>query len=69
MRPGATLLVLERLLERGSAAELIDLHMMVLTGGRERSPADYTTLLNDAGFRVNRVARTIGPAIIEAIAV
>jgi SAM-dependent methyltransferase len=69
MRPGATLLVLERLLERGSAAELIDLHMMVLTGGRERSPADYTTLLNDAGFRVNRVARTVGPAIIEAIAV
>lgn len=69
MRPGATLLVVEYLLERGSAAELIDLHMMVLTGGRERSLAEYTALLNDAGFHVNRVARTAGPAIIEAVAV
>jgi hypothetical protein len=69
MQPGRTLLVLEQLLERGSQAELLDLHMMVLTGGRERSLDEYRALLQAAGFETARVIYTAGPAIIENLAV
>ncbi len=33
------------------AAKLLDLHMMAITGGRERSAAQYAALLAEAGFR------------------
>ncbi len=33
------------------AAKLLDLHMMAITGGRERSEAQYAALLAEAGFR------------------
>ena len=69
MRPGTTLLLVEYLLNRGSITELLDLHMMVLTGGRERTLPDYQALLGQAGFRLTRVAYTAGPAIIESLAV
>lgn len=34
---------------------LKDLNMLVLVGGRERTVADYTALLAEAGFTVDRV--------------
>ena len=69
MAAGVTLLLIEGLLEKGSYVELLDLHMMVLTGGRERSLSAFRTLLRQAGFKVVRVIRTPGPAIIESRAV
>jgi len=69
MRPGATLLILEGLNQRGSATELLDLHMMVLTGGRERSQREYADLLQRSGFKMGRVVMTGGPAIVESSAV
>jgi hypothetical protein len=60
----STLLVVERLLpERaGAAAGLIeaDLNMLVLTGGCERTVAEYDGLLTTAGFRLRRVIPLLG---------
>lgn len=54
IRPGGTLLVVERLI-RGGADRTVplafDLHMMVMTTGRERTEAEYRDLLTDAGFQ------------------
>jgi hypothetical protein len=37
------------------AAALADLNMLVQTGGAERTEAEYRTLLEKAGFRLERV--------------
>ncbi len=48
--------------------KLMDLNMMVMTGGIERSAAEYGDLLSTAGFRVERVAATRSPfSVIEAV--
>ncbi|HEX6446228.1 MAG TPA: methyltransferase [Streptosporangiales bacterium] len=53
IRPGGTLLVVERLV-RDSGDQTVplvfDLHMMVMTDGRERTEAEYRELLAGAGF-------------------
>jgi O-methyltransferase len=38
-----------------SLGRFVDIAMMVLTGGRERSTQEYRELLADAAFRLNRV--------------
>ena len=46
---------------------LADLNMLVLTGGHERTAAEYRTLLRDAGFALARIVRTETPlSVIEA---
>ena len=65
------LLIIERLLpERAAddpAAIVVDLQMLALTGGRERSKADYRALLGASGFTLARVLRTAsGFSILEA---
>ena len=37
---------------------MADLHMMVITGGRERTEKEYSALLSSAGFRLRRVIGT-----------
>jgi SAM-dependent methyltransferase len=69
MRPGARLLILEQVVPEGGGphpAKLLDLHMLVLLGGRERTDGDWRRLLASAGFTVTDL--TIGPrsALIEA---
>ncbi|HWT22348.1 MAG TPA: methyltransferase [Solirubrobacteraceae bacterium] len=73
--PGARLLVVEALLpERAvDAPEVIrmDLLMLVLVGGAERTAAQYRALLAGAGFAVTRVVPTPSPSgvsVIEAVA-
>ena len=47
---------------------LIDLNMMVMTGGAERTEAGYRELLARAGFRLDRVVATKSPfSVIEAV--
>jgi hypothetical protein len=47
---------------------MLDLEMLVHTGGRERTAAEYSNLLSRAGFRQTRVIQTAGPAaIVEAV--
>lgn len=67
---GALLLV-EHVLPAGnlpSAGKFVDLVMLVMTGGRERTVEEYRDLLAGSGFRLNQVIPTAAEfAIIEAI--
>ncbi|MEO3801076.1 methyltransferase [Nonomuraea sp. B1E8] len=56
MEPGAELLVIERVVGGGSYVPLaFDLHMMVMTGGRERTEEEYRALLEDADLTPGRL--------------
>jgi hypothetical protein len=47
---------------------LMDLNMMVMTGGVERTEAEYAGLLAGAGFALERVTGTKSPfSVIEAV--
>lgn len=63
------LLVIERLIGPDApAAALVDVTMMVLTGGRERTVDEYTELLTLAGFEVQGVTATAGiSSLVEAV--
>ncbi|MGB3353858.1 MAG: methyltransferase [Mycobacterium sp.] len=67
---GGTLLLFEMVLpERPtqSLALMLDLEMLVTSGGRERTQLEYANLLSRAGFRLDRVIGTATPtSIIEA---
>lgn len=46
----------------------LDLEMLLLPGGRERTEEEFRTLFADAGFRVTRIATTKSPiCVIEAV--
>jgi len=66
-------LIIEQLVpgaNQPSMSKLYDLHMLVLTsgGGRERTEAQYRTLLNSAGFRLTNIFPTLVPrSIIEGV--
>ena len=48
----------------------LDLHMLVLLGGRERTASEYDTLFRTAGFKLDRVVPTpSGPSVVEAVPV
>lgn len=73
---GGTLLLVEAVLpERAReqpAAIRMDLHMLALLHGQERTVAEYERLLGAAGFRLGRVVPTESPAgvsVIEAVPV
>jgi len=49
-------------------SKLLDLNMLVMTGGRERTKAEFTALLDAAGYKLTRIVPTIAPqCVIEAI--
>lgn len=59
--PGGRLLVMEMVVPPGNAfsvAKLLDMEMMVVTGGRERTEEEYRGLLEAAGFTLVRVIPT-----------
>ena len=50
-----------------SFSKLLDLNMMVMTGGRERTKAEFCALLDAADYRLTRIIPTMAPqSIIEA---
>jgi O-methyltransferase domain len=50
-----------------SPAQAMDLNMLVILGGRERTEEEYQRLLSEAGFRLARVIPTHSPfSVIEA---
>jgi hypothetical protein len=65
------LLVVELVLPEGDEPFLgkwLDLHMLVLLGGRERTAAEYDALFQAAGFKLARVVPTPpGPSVVEAV--
>jgi hypothetical protein len=47
----------------------LDINMLVLTGGRERTPNQFRSLLADSGWKLTRVIPTPSPySIVEAAA-
>jgi len=72
MTAGAVLLLVERFLPARAAddrtATMIDLHMLAVTGGRERTESEYRALLDASGFRPARMALAdSGFAIMESV--
>jgi hypothetical protein len=70
MKPGARLLIVEFVLpEDGTphAGKLLDMAMLAIPGGEERTPAEYKALLAAAGFRMIRVVPSASDAsVVEA---
>ncbi len=71
--PHSTLLLFELPVSEGPGfhpMKLMDIDMLVFTGGRERTRTEYEHLISATGFRLDRVIPTAGPvAILEAQAV
>jgi hypothetical protein len=71
MTADSKLWIVEYLLEAGpgfSVAKLLDLEVLVMGGGRERSTDEYTALVNSAGLTVSKVFPTnSGLALIECV--
>lgn len=69
--PTARLLIIETLVAETPGphmSTMLDVLMMAITGGRERTPAEYGSLLRQAGFAVQRVIPTKSPySIVEAV--
>jgi O-methyltransferase domain len=69
-KPGARLFVVEMLIERGrhaNAARQLDLAMLTLTGGRERTRDQLEDLIRSAGFEPRGARRTASPMrVLEA---
>jgi O-methyltransferase len=59
------LLVIEPLLPQDGApaleAAIMDVAMLVVTGGRERTADEFATLYQHAGFRLRRIVQTASP--------
>jgi hypothetical protein len=61
MKPASTLLVVEMIIQQGnepSIAKLLDMEMMVLSNGRERTREEFKYLFESAGFELSRVIPT-----------
>jgi hypothetical protein len=72
MRSGGRVIVIEMLLGEIGEPELLplmDLNMMVMLTGRERTLTEYRALLEDAGLRFSKSTPIRSPmAVIEAVA-
>lgn len=73
IRANGRLIVVEQILgaiDEPGITPLMDLNMLVMLGGKERTVGQFTELLAAHGFRLASVTRTATPlAIIEAVAI
>ncbi len=72
MPPQSKLAIVERLLPEPTSddpeAAMLDLHMMVITGGRMRTRGEFEYLLTEAGLTLSRVVPTSsGLSLLEAV--
>lgn len=71
--PGATLLVLEAMVPESPGpdwSKMLDIHMLTLLGGRQRTRQEYESLLTSSGFALRRDIDTgAGVSILEAQAI
>ena len=73
MKPDSRVLVLEKTVptdDTPGPGRWLDLHVMLLTGGRERTVPEYQALFDKAGLKLARVLPTAHPAVevIEVVA-
>jgi hypothetical protein len=71
--PGATLLIIEGVLgpdQPDARAGTLDVIMLAVTGGRERTATELEALLDKSGFALERVVPTSSPMrVVEAQAI
>jgi hypothetical protein len=71
MKPDGRLLIVETVLPPGDTphqGKVQDMVMLVVPGGQERTEAEYASLLDKAGFRINRVVPTDSVvSVVEAV--
>jgi hypothetical protein len=71
--PGATLLLIECIVPEDSNpswTKMLDLQMLTLLSGKERTEKEYSDMLRDAGFRLDRVIDVgMSTSILESVAV
>jgi hypothetical protein len=69
--PNGRLLIVEMVLPPGDtphAGKMLDMMMLVGTGGQERTAEEYRALLKKAGFRLTRVVPTASDvSVVEAV--
>lgn len=61
MKPASKLLIVGMIVPPGnepSVAKLLDLEMLVITGGRERTEQEFNVLLASSGFHLSRIIPT-----------
>lgn len=72
MKATARLLLVETVIPPGDEAhpgKLVDFVMLTALGGQERTADEYRRLLDEAGFRLNRIVATASPmSVLEAVA-
>ena len=73
MATNGRVLLVEAVIQPGTAtsfSKYVDLNMLVMTGGRERTQAEYRALLDSAGLRLTRIVPTHTEiSVIEAVQV
>jgi hypothetical protein len=71
IRPDGRLLIVETVLPTGDTphpGKVLDMVMLVIPGGQERTEAEYDSLLGKAGFRLRRVVPTESAvSVVEAV--
>jgi O-methyltransferase domain/Dimerisation domain len=72
-KTGAKVLLIESVIEEGDApsmSKVMDLNMLVCTGGKERTAAEYAALFERTGFKLTNIYPTASPVqIVEAVRV
>ena len=73
-KQGAKVLLIETVVEEQdnvpSMSKVMDLNMLVMTGGKERTEKEYAELFEKTGFKLTRVIPTPSPTqIVEAVRV
>ena len=72
MAPGGRILVADMVIPRGNTlhpSKIMDVSMMVMTGGRERTRAEFADVFRRSGLRLKRIYPVGGTvSIVEAVA-
>ena len=73
MKPDSRLLIIEMVLPTGDTphpGKMLDINMLAVTGGQERTEPEYRALLDKAGFRLTEVVPTNSAvSVVEALLV
>jgi hypothetical protein len=71
MKGNGRVILVEMIVPRGNEphfAKLIDIEMLALVSGRERTESDFAELFAQAGLRLSRIVPTKSPVcVIEAL--
>ena len=71
IKPAGRLLIIEIVLTEGDAphpGKMLDIVMLVVTGGQERTESEYRALLAKTGFQLSRVVPTASAvSVVEAV--